>query len=70
MVDAQWARQYLVGRVDGYLRGTISLAGVAGAVRLAFKNGLPPDEVDRVLADFDLQWEPSTQMVISRTQSE
>jgi hypothetical protein len=70
MVDAQWARKYLVGRVRGYTRDTISLDGVTGAVRLAQKNGLPQSEIDDVLAEFGLRWDASTQAVVSGTESE
>jgi hypothetical protein len=48
--EREWALRYLTGRVLAFRRGNVSLATVAGAVRLAMRRGVPLVEIREALA--------------------
>jgi hypothetical protein len=61
-----WAIGNLRGRAGGYRRGTLSLAGVTGAVRVAFSWDVSAQDVQAILAEYDLRWEASADQAVDR----
>jgi hypothetical protein len=55
-----WALRYLQGRAEAYKRGRVTLANVAGAVRLAMNHRADPEEIVRLLRQYALDWEDDT----------
>jgi len=52
-----WALGNLRGRAGGYRRGTLSLAGVTGAVRVAQSSALSLAEIRAALREHGLDWD-------------
>ena len=48
----KWALAYLAGRLRGYMRGSIKLPMVMGALDLALRNGVTRADAAALLADF------------------
>jgi len=54
----RWALGYLGGRARGFRRGSVSMAAVVGAIKVAQSHGVQDDEISSVLGEFDLSWDP------------
>jgi hypothetical protein len=54
----------LRGRAGGYRRGTLSLAGVSGAIRVARAWDVPLQEIQTALEEFELRWEMAADQAI------
>jgi len=54
----------LRGRAGGYRRGTLSLAGVTGAVRVALSWDVTLQEIQTVLDAYELRWESAAEQTI------
>jgi hypothetical protein len=61
-----WAIGNLRGRAGGYRRGTLSLAGVSGAVRVALSWDVTVQEIQTILDEFELRWETSAEQTVDR----
>ena len=55
-----YGRGFLDGRARAFRRGSMALAHVAGAIRLARRCGVGDDEIDAVLREFDLTLDRAT----------
>jgi hypothetical protein len=55
-----WALGNVRGRAGGYRRGTISLAGVSGAVRVALTWEVPVADIQAELDRYELYWDHAT----------
>ena len=53
----RWALAYLCGRARAFRRGKLSLANVAGAIRLARSQQVTDGDVREALAPFGLEWD-------------
>jgi hypothetical protein len=68
MVSAAMHRAaFLVGRLQGYRRGNLSIANVMGAVRAARTHGVPASCIASLLKHFDLDWDRESDTVKVRT---
>lgn len=61
-----WAIGNLKGRAGGYRRGTLSLAGVTGAVRVALSWDVSAKEIQAVLDQYELRWDSSAGETLDR----
>jgi hypothetical protein len=61
-----WAVGNLRGRAGGYRRGTLSLAGVTGAIRVALSCAVPVQDIQAVLDQYELHWEPAADRTVDR----
>jgi hypothetical protein len=61
-----WALGNLRGRAGGYRRGTLSLAGVTGAVRVAQSCDLSHPEIRAALDEHGLDWDSDAGRTIDR----
>ena len=64
--NTRYGRGFLVGRIDGYRRGTMSLVHVAGAAALAKRCGVEEADITDLLHAFGLQWDAGHQAVIKK----
>jgi hypothetical protein len=55
-----WALRYLQGRVEAYKRGRVTLANVAGAVRVAMNHRVSVEDIAALLTEYALEWETDT----------
>jgi hypothetical protein len=55
--SAAWALAYLRGRAVAFNRGSVTRANVEGGVKLALRYGASLEEVQQVLAEYQLMWD-------------
>jgi len=65
-----WALGNLRGRAGGYRRGTLSLAGVSGAIRVALGWDVTLHEIQAVIDKYQLQWDPAADRTIDLRSAE
>ena len=58
-----YGRGFLIGRIDAYRRGTMSLAHVAGAVTLAKRFGVDDSHIAELLRASGLVWDRAREVV-------
>lgn len=65
----QFGRGYLIGRINAYRRGSLSLAHVAGAAALAKRQGLTDADITDILQESGLQWNDTHDAVTTSGES-
>ena len=66
---ATFGRGNLLGRLNGYRRGSMTLNAVTGSVRLARRFGVPEAEILGTLGEYGLAWSADAEQVIVATES-
>ena len=61
-----WALAYLRGRAGAYVKGSITIRNVKGAVKLALSRGASIDAVRLVLHKYLLDWDEENDRVVPR----
>lgn len=62
-----WALGNVRGRAGGYRRGTLSLAGVSGAVRVALTWEVSVEDIQAELDRYELYWDHSARCTLDRS---
>ena len=61
--DPAWCLAYVKGRINGYRKGNLGLAAVAGAIRLARVCKVPVDQIVSAARAAGLEYDPNTEVI-------